>query len=837
MKTTVDKPVPIQDLKQRLAETSTDAARLASLLEFRKWRAVLPRDEVERYLLEAAELARRTASHRDLASAAVVLSEMLRDAGDIPGSFEWAGVVQEAARASGNPEIEGQYLYLVGRVKEVREDYQGARDCYERCLDVWRKCGHTLGVGAARNQLGTLAFNRGHVSEALEHYQECLKIDDELGDIANGAIHRYNIGVLLQQLGRLDDAFESFHHVFALSEQHHQIYRMRRLRAGALNSLGEVFLERDKTAKSIGIFRMVIDTAEREKVSPAVLCEATADLGLAYHRQGDHASAQRAYNQALALAEKSGDRRAAAMVIARMAELALDLGQLDRCRDLAKRSVAAAREMELLCEEARALRVMALLHAASGEDAEARHCFEQAMALLRELEGSLDMARVRFHYGRHLLALGERAAAMTHLKEASRAFRELGIAADGHEVNRLLLRQEMERDRDMALLQAISGLSSQDVEPRVLLERAIELLLEALRFNSAVVVAKGRPVLVFGDPKLEPALRLCESQELVATDLVLSWPVRYGGSLLGRIYLERAAPEAAERNQRVLDTIANLVAAPIQRLAETAASVVEGKPELAGLRYRGVVGQNQRVLEVLATVCAAAGGSLPVLIRGERGTGKKLIARALHDSGARVGKPFVTVNCASVPEDLLQVEFFGTENGGAARAKPYKGKFETADGGTLFLDEVGDIGPSLQPGLLRVLQEKTLERVGGRVPVCIDVRVVVSTTRPIEELVAQGKFRGDLYKRLRAVELLLPSLRERPDDIPDLVCHFVRRSSEEFGRGVTCVSPEAMSRLRSYGWPGNVSELEHVVELSVLLASGKTIQVSDLPPSLQSPAG
>jgi transcriptional regulator with PAS, ATPase and Fis domain len=317
---------------------------------------------------------------------------------------------------------------------------------------------------------------------------------------------------------------------------------------------------------------------------------------------------------------------------------------------------------------------------------------------------------------------------------------------------------------------------------------------------------------------------LGESEELVATGLMLSWPVRCGGSCLGRIYLERTAPQAPEQNLQVLDTIADLLASPIQRLAELAVGGVEGRPELARLRYRGVVGQNQRVLDVLATVCEVAGGDDPVLIRGESGTGKKLIARALHDSGARAGRPFVAVACAGVAEDLLEAEFFGTENGSASGVDGHKGKFEAADGGTILLDEIGDLGPALHARLLRVLQEKAFERVGGSIPVSVDVRVVASTVRPIEELVAQSKFREDLYARLKTVELTLPSLNERPEDIPDLVRHFVRRSSQEFGRGVTGVSPEAMSRLASHRWPGN-------------FPGGETIQLSDLPLRLQSPAG
>ena len=826
----MDRLASIQDLKQRLAEASTDAAQLAALRDLENRSDELPRDEVEAYAREAVALARRTGSYKDLVRAAIALSQTCRNAGGADAWMECAEIVHEAARASGNPAHDGQYLYLMGRAHEVQGSYELARDSYERCLKAFRNTEFADCVGAALNQLANLAVLRGQPAEALEYYQECLKIDDDLADIANGVLHQYNVGEALRMLGRLDDALESFFRVLALSEQHPE---GRQWRPVALNALGEIFLERDKPAKAISLFRMAMDALERNEAPSEKLSESTANIGLAYHREKNYASAHQAYARALALVEESGDRQITAIVLSRMAELALDMGQLDRCRELAERSAAVARQVGLPSEEAQALRVAAMLHVARGENAQARDCFEKAMALLRDLEESLDLARVRFHYGRYLLTQGEREAAMMHLRAASRAFHKLGVIAEGHEVNRLLFEQEMQVDSDAALLQGISGLATLGNEPRVLLERAIGLLLEGLRFDSAAVIAGGRPVLMLGNPRLETTLALGESQGMVVTDLTLSWPVRCGGSLLGRILLERAAPVATEHSHLVLDAIANLLAAPIRRLSELAVNAVEGRPGLTGLRYQGLVSRNQRMLDVLATVCAVAGKSVPVLIRGESGTGKELIARALHDSGARVGRPFVAVNCAAVSENLLEVECFGIERDAAAGVAAHKGKLETADGGTVFLDEIGDMSRALQAKLLRVLQERTFERVGGSAPIKVDVRVVAATSRALEELIAQRKFREDLYHRLNAVELLLPSLDERPEDIPDLVRHFVHRSSQEFGRHVAKVRPDVMSRLTTYRWPGNVRELEYVVERSVLLARGDTIQLDDLPSSLQ----
>ena len=824
-----DAQTTIRDVKQRLAEAGTDSGRLAALMEFRGRIVCLPRAEANGYLRQAVELARKTSNFDDMARAGITLSELCRNAGDIAASLECAGYVQEAAGATGSRKHEGSHLFLLGRAHQDRGDYTQARECYERCLKAWRLAGHTKGVGAALNQLGSLLGLQGQAVDALEYYQECLKIDDELGDIAHGTLHQYNVGEALARLGRWEDAVESYYRAIALSERH----GMSSLRASALNALGELFLERDKSARAIGMFTMVVEAAEEGEVLPETLHESMGNLGLAHRRQGDFASAGQAYEHALEAAEQSGDRRVVAIVLWRMAELALDRGELDRCEELAERSAAVAREVGLRCEEAQTLRVRGLLHSVRGEATRARDCFEESLALLHDLEESYDLARVRFHYGRYLLGQGERASAVTQLKAASRVLRKLGIVAEGHEVNRLLFQQEIDVDRDMALLHAVSGLASLGVDPQALLERAIGLLLEALKFDRAAIIVRGRPILVAGNANLDQVIALGASQQFVVTGSMLSWPVHYGGSLLGRIYMERAAPATVEHNHLVLDTIATLLAAPIHRLAEMSVCAVEEKPGLAGLRYRGVVSRNPRMAEVLITVCAAAGKDVPVLIRGESGTGKELIARALHESGDRAGKPFVAINCAAVPENLLEAELFGFEKSAATGAAVHKGRFEAADGGTVYLREIGGISPALQAKLLRMLQAKTFERVGGRSSIGVDVRVVAATNQAIGEPVSQRKFSEDLCCRLNAVEVLLLPLRERPEDIPDLVRHFIRRSDQEFGRNVADVSPEVMSRLTTYLWPGNISELEGVVERSVLLACGDTVQLNDLPPSLQ----
>jgi len=232
---------------------------------------------------------------------------------------------------------------------------------------------------------------------------------------------------------------------------------------------------------------------------------------------------------------------------------------------------------------------------------------------------------------------------------------------------------------------------------------------------------------------------------------------------------------------------------------------------------------------VIERATQIAPSSATVLIEAESGTGKELLARMIHGESARSGGPFIAVNCAALPENLLESELFGFERGsftGAQASKP--GKFELASGGTLLLDEIGEMAPILQAKLLRVLQEKEVDRIGGREPVKIDVRVIATTNRDLLSLVQAGDFREDLYYRLNVIRLAIPPLRERPADIPLLADFFCQRYAREFGRAKICCSPKAVERLLQHSWPGNVRELENTIQRAVALSAGSDIEAGDI---------
>jgi transcriptional regulator with GAF, ATPase, and Fis domain len=244
-----------------------------------------------------------------------------------------------------------------------------------------------------------------------------------------------------------------------------------------------------------------------------------------------------------------------------------------------------------------------------------------------------------------------------------------------------------------------------------------------------------------------------------------------------------------------------------------------GTREFKERRFERIIGESRALEAVLEQVERVAPTDSTVLIQGETGTGKELIAHAVHNISSRCGRPFVRVNCAAIPLDLLESELFGHEKGAFTGAIAQKiGRFELADKGTLFLDEVGDIPPSLQPKLLRVLQEQEFERLGSTRTNKVDIRLVAATHRNLTEMVNRGEFRSDLYYRLNVFPVLLPPLRERREDVPALVNHFVDIYGRRIGREIEHIPAGTMTALMSYEWPGNIRELQNLIERAVILS-------------------
>jgi DNA-binding NtrC family response regulator len=272
----------------------------------------------------------------------------------------------------------------------------------------------------------------------------------------------------------------------------------------------------------------------------------------------------------------------------------------------------------------------------------------------------------------------------------------------------------------------------------------------------------------------------------------------------------------------------------VQRALERRKLIQENKfyrqELLEKYQFKNVIGRTPQMFQVYKTIAKVADTKSTVLLCGERGTGKELIARSIHYNSQRSNRPFIPVDCASLVETLIESELFGHVRGaftGASSAK--RGLFEESDGGTLFLDEVGNLSLPMQSKLLRFLQEHEIKRVGGTESIKVDVRVIAATNQPLEPLVKSGKFREDLFDRLNVITITLPPLRERNEDVPLLASHFLQKFSEENHKTISHISPEALEILHQYSWPGNVRELEHTIERAVIFSTHPIILPEDLP--------
>jgi Nif-specific regulatory protein len=339
---------------------------------------------------------------------------------------------------------------------------------------------------------------------------------------------------------------------------------------------------------------------------------------------------------------------------------------------------------------------------------------------------------------------------------------------------------------------------------------------------------------------------ISESVQDLALRSICCVPLVVRGQVAGALYLEnrRVAGIFGAAEQKFMEAIASLAAIALDnaRLYQEVERNREAlKDENAQLRialrqpqhFEGFIGTSPAMQRVFHLIRRVADSRANVLIRGESGTGKEMVARTIHHWSPRKDGPFIQVNCAAIPETLLESEFFGMTRGTATGVDARMGRFEQADGGTLFLDEIGDMGMSLQSKILRVVQERVFERVGGRESISVDVRIVAATNKNLETAVAQGAFREDLFFRLNVVPIVLPPLRERLSDVPALAELFLARFAEENSRRARRFSRPALDLLMAHSWPGNVRELENVVAQAVILSEGAIIETHDLPAALR----
>ncbi len=821
----------IEETRRKIADAATPTERIDIVLAGAGELSSDLGEEWEQLLRDALAEAQSLDDPERICHVCRNLCNLYDAHGRISESDKTLEVFGRAVTRTDNRRLKGSYCYLRAYSSLNRDQFAEAEKLLEECITHWEADRFEHGLSVAHDLLGSSALMQGRPADALRQYQQSLALLPP-DDLYGRSVGYYNTGLALKGMGRWEDAVEAAYQALALAERAGLVAQQ----AEALELLGEVFLLRDRLARAIDLFGQVTRLVGGRGCGTDQVRESILHLAEAYRRQGDLARAEQVLTECEPFVLAEGRPYFRARLLTARAEVAVKSGRLGEAEAWTREAVDIAGRHKLAPQEAEALRVLALVQVANGDRSGAAVSLQSAASLLSGGEDSFELARVRMQQGLLAADAGDTLKARDLLQAANRVFRRLSATAESGQASRALFGLDVAADRDLALLQGVSGLVSLGLDPQVFITRALELMMDALRFDAAVLLIEDRAVLVVGTPDLNEARLAAAVVEKTRTPLSLVVPVRYQGRVLGTLYFSRSEPTADEPRSMVLETLASLLAPMVQRVGEVTASAAEAAAEsrvMAGLRYTGVVGVSRAMRDVLAVVARVAGAGVPVLIRGESGTGKELVARALHESSPRAGGPFVAVNCAALPEALMEAEFFGVDKGAATGVAARAGRFEQAQNGTIFLDEIAEMSPNLQAKLLRVLQEKVCERVGASRPVKLDVRIVTATNQEVERLMADGRFRSDLYYRLNTVELRLPPLRDRREDIPLLVDYFIRHADSEFGRSVNRCDPAALDALCQYDWPGNVRELQHAVERAVLLAEDGIITLDSLPQAVR----
>lgn len=642
-----------------------------------------------------------------------------------------------------------------------------------------------------------------HLSNLIEARDTCEAGLEHLAATGSGSI-RIRLE-LLNQLGKIAladgdaaRAIRFFEDTLASAEQHELGYEQAR----SLVNLGIVYLRRGEMAEALRHLERGIEQAG--KVNDLTrLAFGHLSVGTLQHQVGEFGAAIDAYRECKSLFRRLGNRTQLARVLHNLGNLYLVCGDFERARSHNDEALRLAAMSGVERVVAVATVVDGVLHAEEGNDeaAESRlregmslhqrlggervaeamielaelHVrggqHERARSLLDEIESALDELEApaldgRTHLLRGRLALGEEGA-LTHLERARDIFSSAG-------------RRLFERDAELALARALHSVGRT--------ETARAHLEQARRLQNAVAETLPPPLRA----KFEGVRSQTESEAVAAL-------------LDGRADPSPSAPPAK----------------PV------VAEVVERKPEWQA-RYGAIIGRSAKLMRVFHILDRVANSEGTVLVVGESGTGKELVAEAIHHNSARSEGPFVKLNCAALVESLLLSELFGHERGSFTGAHQRKiGRFEMAAGGTLFLDEIGDISPKTQVALLRVLQEREFERVGGGQTLRLDARIVFATNRNLGQMVREGTFREDLYYRLKGITIDLPPLRERPEDILALAEHFLEEYASESGAPQKRLSADAADLLERYPWPGNIRELENIIRSVALFAETDAITGRD----------
>jgi Nif-specific regulatory protein len=757
----------------------------------------------------------------------------------------------------------------LGNVRWKLGDFDAAQAAYQENVEHCRATHDLWGEARSLNNLGILAASRGDWRGAREPLARGLAITRRLGAREQEAMARLNLGEVDVVLGDWPRARRHLERALAVLGDSGP-----GTRAALLAQLAALARKQGEGPRAQELTGQALAAAEAmEDRDLAAQCHHL--LGLAAKDRDDFAAAGRHLGRAAALAEEAGTPQVAARARISLADLAL------RRRDRAAAEEAAATARALVAGLPDRLTgllltaVEARLAAAADDEEAAARLFAEAVRGLEELGAPYELGRTLYEWG---LRTWNPELAVERLERALAVFDRLGAEAEARRTRGVLERIAEHGGqgggRDPVLSEVIKVVNS-SLDLHEVLDRAMDLALEHLAAERGMIVlfepltreldiavsrnlhgadeagalseSVVRRVIEHGEPVVAvDALtdqRFAGSESIVASSIrsILCVPLAIRDRRAGAIYVDhtRARHIFQPRDVDFLVAFADHAAVAIEKArlyGEQEAARRRLKEENEALRQEilsshhlgSLIGRSRAIEELKRMLERVAQSDSTVLIRGESGTGKGLVARIIHSVSPRRGGPFVQFNCAALPETLVESELFGHEKGaftGAAQLKP--GRFELAHGGTIFLDEVGKISRSVQAKLLRVVEDKQFERVGGTKTLTADVRIVAATNLDLEDAIVRNEFREDLYYRLNIIPLVLPPLRERREDLPYLAAHFLDRIGRDLGQARRELDPEVLELFAAYPWPGNVRELESTIHRALVLSSAERLTRAD----------
>jgi Nif-specific regulatory protein len=757
----------------------------------------------------------------------------------------------------------------LGLVARYQSNFKEAIEYDKKSMEILKELNSQYRLSIVYDNLGLVYLDTSCWDKALECLHKARELQEKSADQIGLAISNNNIGLIYLRKGELSSAGEFFNRSLVQ-------FRTSRRRSGlalVYYNLGNLYMNREDFNHASWYLEKSLKIREKLREEEGI-ADCLAMLGEISMQQSDSDQAKTYFTKALSLHQKKGNKASVAGVRLDLAEWCIHTGDVKQAETYLEQVREFLDHNGIRLIQARYLRTYAQLKKTIEAYRDSLLLLSESSKIFREIQTRLELGRTYLETGLIKAELGRYKEAKAFLTESLNIYEKAKVYSKKKEVESLLERMKdlkiLENER-IATFYQLSDLLNNIWDPDELLTRALKLTIELLNAERGAIifysdkdksfevkvtqgieqetsddaiaisrqvlkdVVKSNSPLIVEDARKDP--RFAKRQSVIMHNIlsILCVPLKTKNRLIGTVYLDHRGLPAIFSSEDVdfLNAFANLIAIAIEK----SELYLKANEEIFQLKetlhqtfdYPGIVGKSPKMNEVFNIVEKVAYSKASVMILGENGTGKELIANLIHARSPRKDKPFIKVNCAALVESLLESELFGIEEKTATGVGFRKGKFELADGGTIFLDEIGDMSLTVQAKVLRVMQEREFERVGGHKTISVDIRVISATNMDLEKKMEERLFRKDLYFRLNPIVINVPPLRDRKADIPLLIEYYLGKLSREYKKPPVIISQRILDFLTTYNWPGNVRELQQKLESAMLLSEDGSFPEKLLP--------